>query len=118
MVPAAKEAARTATFAVAIEMSSPKEKQLINRATVTPPPANLPMPPIPGHVKPSAIVAIFDCTARKENATIPTVFLTTRPRNMPSAIGLQNAILSCAADKATPALARADKGRTRKQTHG
>ena len=117
-MPAAKEAARTATFAVATKVSSAKERPLINRATVNPRPASMPLPTIPVHVKPSAISAIVDCTAKKENTVIPTDFPTTRPRNIPSATGLENARLSCLADKATPALVRANKGRTRRQTQG
>src|SRR5208282_6885951 len=100
------------------KVSSPKERPLIKRATVNPTPARMPTPEIPLHVKPSAIPAIFDFTARKENAVIPTAFPTTSPKTMPSAIGLESANLNCSVDKTTPALARANKGSTRKQTQG
>ena len=103
----------TATFAVATKASSAKERLLINRATVNPTPARMPTPAIPGHVKPSAIPAIFDCTARKENAVIPTAFPKTRPRRIPRAIGLEIANFNFSVDKFTPALANANNGRTR-----
>src|SRR5437016_6147615 len=51
---------------------------------------------------------------RRFNNTFPSI----RPRNTPSAIGLEIARFSCAADRATPALAKANKGRTWKHTQG
>ena len=108
----------TAIFEAAISASSSKERPLINNATVNPMPAKIPTPAIPDQVRPSAISAIFERTARKENKTIPNTFPSIRPRNTPSAIGLEIASFSCSADRATPALANANKGRIRKHTQG